>query len=79
MARRTASALNAFLHGVCSDDFNPGDQDALQDVLLDYFTDPTPGDNDDSDSESDLSDDNTSDEHAIMRYSKQYPINVSDL
>ena len=58
--------------------FDPGDQDALQDVLLDYFTDPTPGDND-SDSESDLSDDNTSDEHVIARYSKQYPINVSEL
>ena len=78
MARRTASALNAFLHGVCSDDFDPGDQDALQDVLLDYFTDTAPGDND-SDSEFDLSDDDTCDGHTIMRYSKQYPINVSDL
>ena len=39
MAWKTASALNALLHGVCSTDFNPGDQEGLQDVLLDYFTD----------------------------------------
>ena len=55
MAQRTAMALNAFLHGVCSDDFDSNDQEALQDVLLDYFTDSVPG-NDDSDSEFDSSD-----------------------
>ena len=32
MTRRTASALNAFLHGVCSDNFESGDQHALQDT-----------------------------------------------
>ena len=53
MARRTAKALNAFIHSVCSD-FDPADQNALQDVLLDYFTEPVHRDSDDdSDIESD--------------------------
>ena len=57
MARRTAKALNAFIHGVCLEDFDPADQNALQDVLLDYFTEPVHRDSDDnSDIESDCSD-----------------------
>ena len=65
MARRTAKALNTFIHSVCSEDFDPADQNALQDVLLDYFTDPVHRDSEDnSDIESDCSniDPSTSDE-----------------
>ena len=56
MARRTTSALNAFLHSVCLDDFKSGDQHALQDVFFDYLTD-VPRSNNDSNSNSDFSDD----------------------
>ena len=36
MATRTASVLNAFLHCVSSEDFDSGDQHALQDVFRQY-------------------------------------------
>ena len=68
MARRTASALNAFLHGVCSDDFESGDQHALQDVFFDYFTDELRSNNDSTNSDSDSSEDDTIHGPAIMRY-----------
>ena len=54
MAKRTAGALNALVHGVCLDDFESCDQDALQDVLFEYFTDPKDSDDGDSCSEPDL-------------------------
>ena len=44
MARRTATVLNVFLHGVSSEDFDSADQDTLQDVLFDYFADAAPSD-----------------------------------
>ena len=55
MARRTATVLNVFLHGVSSVDFVSADQDTLQDVLLDYFADAVPSDSE-NDSKSDCSD-----------------------
>ena len=39
MARKTAQALNALLHGISSSELDPQDQEGSQDVLLDYFTD----------------------------------------
>ena len=66
MARRTASVLNAFLRGVCSDNFESGDQHALQDVLFHYFTDAPRGDND-SNSDSEFSEDDTFHGPVIMK------------
>ena len=40
MAQRTTKFFNALLHGVCLTDFDCQDQEGLQDVLLDYFTNP---------------------------------------
>ena len=39
MARKTAQALNALLHGISSSDFDSQDKEGFQDVLLDYFSD----------------------------------------
>ena len=58
---RTAKALNAFIHGVSSEDSDPTDQSVLQDMLLDYCPDSVHHDSkDNSDIESDCSDINPS-------------------
>ena len=61
------SALNAFLHGVCSDNFESRDQYALEDIFFDYITDASCGNNG-SNTDSDFSEDDIFHGPAIMRY-----------